>query len=178
MQHYVSKNTKARGLITKPNAIIEREVLLMDTEQIIRLIEAVSDSGLGEFEYQQDDVRLVLKAKVPVSVAMPAPEMVMPMTNIAPQAISPAAADNKEVAINEGEVVKSPLVGTFYSAPAEGEAPFVSVGDHVKKGQIIGIIETMKLMNEVESDRDGVVTAILIENEQVVEFGQPLVAIK
>ena len=159
----------------------------MDTEQIIRLIKEVSDSGLGEFEYSKDDVKLVLKAKTPVyqtvAVEMPRTNEQIPMPNMTDQVVNmsaPVESNNSttNTSESEGEAVKSPLVGTFYSAPAEGEAPFVSVGDTVKKGQIIGIIETMKLMNEVESDRDGVVSAILIENEQVVEFGQPLVVIR
>jgi len=143
----------------------------MDTEQIIRLVEAVAKSGLGEFKYNQDGVKLHLKAKKPMGVAM-APVVEMPATMPMDNALS------SEQAINIDEVITSPLVGTFYAAPAEDEPPFISVGETVKKGQIIGIIETMKLMNEVESDRDGVVSEILIENEQVVEFGQPLVAIR
>lgn len=152
----------------------------MDTEQIISLIEAVSASGLGEFEYQQGGVKLALKAKTPVCVAPSTVAMAdAQMTaSIAPTTGVTVVGNNEEAENTAGEVITSPLVGTFYSAPAEGEAPYISVGDTIKKGQIIGIIETMKLMNEVESDRDGVVTAILIENEQVVEFGQPLVAIK
>ena len=157
----------------------------MDTKQIIRLIEAVSASGLGEFEYNQDDVKLVLKAKTPVCMTTPVASaqevpVAVPMGNTAmvdAQTTAMQGSDSADVTIDDAKVVKSPLVGTFYSAPAEGEAPYISVGDTVKKGQIIGIIETMKLMNEVESDRDGVVSAILIENEQVVEFGQPLVVI-
>lgn len=74
----------------------------------------------------------------------------------------------------EGTPVCSPLVGTFYCAPSEGEEPFVKVGDRVKKGQVLGIIEAMKLMNEIECEQDGVVTAVLVENEQMVEYGQKL----
>ena len=156
----------------------------MDTEQIIRLVKEVAASELGEFEYSEGDVKLVLKAKTPVCqmspVEVPVANMPTPMMSIPATATNTPTAEgnsSSETSIDESEAVKSPLVGTFYSAPAEGEAPFVNVGDTVKKGQIIGIIETMKLMNEVESDRDGVVSAILIENEQVVEFGQPLVVI-
>ena len=149
----------------------------MNIEQIISLIEAVSTSGLGEFEYKKDGVKLVLKAKAPICVSAAPTEGQMSLIS-APEAMDKAlvGTDNHEVA-NKSEVIKSPIVGTFYSAPSEGEKPFVAVGDVVKKGQIIGIIETMKLMNELESDKEGVVTAILIENEQVVEFGQPLMEI-
>lgn len=80
-------------------------------------------------------------------------------------------ADNSEP---EGMIVKSPLVGTFYAAPAEDADPFVSVGDQVKKGQTLAIVEAMKLMNEIESDFDGKVAEIYVENGQAVEYGQPL----
>ncbi len=79
--------------------------------------------------------------------------------------------------LKEGNVVESPLVGTFYAAPAEDAEPFVKVGDHVKKGQTLGIVEAMKLMNEIESDYDGVVTAILVQNGDTVEYGMPLFCI-
>ena len=91
--------------------------------------------------------------------------------------VSAQAAETKED-IPSGNVVKSPLVGTFYSAPAPDADSFVKVGDTVKKGQVLGIIEAMKLMNEIESEYDGVVEAILVNNEEVVEYGQPLFRIK
>lgn len=136
----------------------------MEAEQIIRLIETVSASSLSEFEYQEGDVKLVLKAEKQVVAAVPAAA--------APVAV-PVSTEETEI-IDDGTLIKSPLVGTFYSAPSEDAQAFVQVGDTVKKGQVIGIIETMKLMNEIECDRDGVITGILIENEQVVEYGQPL----
>lgn len=147
----------------------------MQTEQIIQLIETVSASGLTEFEYSEGDVKLTLKSAPPAVVqaaAAPAPASVSAMEGA-------AAPDSEETAaFSDASVLKSPLVGTFYSAPAEDANPYVAVGDTVKKGQVLGLIETMKLMNEVECDRDGIVTAVLIENEQVVEYGQPLFAIE
>ena len=86
--------------------------------------------------------------------------------------------DTEKEEVIEGNEIKAPLVGTFYVAPSEGAAPFVSVGDKVKKGQVIGIVEAMKLMNEVESDYDGTVAAVLVENGEMVEYGQPLVIIQ
>ena len=83
-----------------------------------------------------------------------------------------AAEDHSEA--EEGVFVTSPLVGTFYTAPAEDAEPFVKVGDTVKKGQVVAIVEAMKLMNEIESDFDGTVTEILVKNGQAVEYGQPL----
>lgn len=136
----------------------------METEQIIRLIESVSSSALTEFEYQEGDIRLCFKKEKQIVAAAPAKAVPAALPESEPAA---AAAD-------DGTLIKSPLVGTFYSAPSEDAQAYVQVGDAVKKGQVIGIIETMKLMNEIECDRDGVIAEILIENEQVVEYGQPL----
>ena len=83
-----------------------------------------------------------------------------------------------EEAAPEGNLVKSPLVGTFYAASAEGAEPYVKVGDKVKKGQVLAIVEAMKLMNEIESEFDGTVEEVLVENAQSVEYGQPLFRIK
>ena len=93
-----------------------------------------------------------------------------PVTAEAPKAEVPAKEENEV----RGKVVESPLVGTFYAAPAEDASPFVSVGDQVKKGQTLAIVEAMKLMNEIESEYDGTITEILVENGEAVEYGQPL----
>lgn len=141
----------------------------MKIEEMKELIQAVSDSDVDEFKYSDDKCSVrIMKNKTQVVAA-----------EAVPAAAAPAAADTaeKEPEI-EGNQVKAPLVGTFYAAPAEGADPFVSVGDKVKKGQVIGIVEAMKLMNEVESDFDGTVTDILVENGEMVEYGQPLVVIK
>lgn len=132
----------------------------METEQMIQLIQAVAASGLTEFEYKSGDVKLVLKAD----------HMIKQTETVTREVISPV--------VETGHWVKSPLVGTFYRAVQEDAEPYVQVGDTVKKGQVLGIIETMKLMNELESDRDGVIAEIAIENEQVVEFGQKLFRIE
>ena len=92
-------------------------------------------------------------------------------------AASPSAKSTEETFASE-KVVTSPLVGTFYASSAPDKEAFVKVGDHVKKGQVLGIIEAMKLMNEIESDYDGVVDSILVNNEEVVEYGQPLFRIR
>ena len=107
-------------------------------------------------------------------------QSVMPMQTAAASAMSVASADSEEKAAGtkpaeqEGFLVKSPLVGTFYAAPAEDAAPYVAVGDTVKKGQTVAIVEAMKLMNDIESDFDGTVAEILVENGEMVEYGQPL----
>lgn len=182
----------------------------MTIDEIVTLIQAVSDNGLTSFEYEEGNQKLVLKKKkkknvsqapvapvvisqpaTPVAVAMPqvpaelaaggARGLVLPGT--AGTAETPAADSRAEAGgdipdIGSDKVVVSPLVGTFYSASSPDADPFVRVGDAVKKGQVLGIIEAMKLMNEIESEYDGVVEAVLVENESVVEFGQPLFRIK
>ena len=90
----------------------------------------------------------------------------------------PVSPEKREEELPEGNVVKAPLVGTFYASSSPEAEPFVKVGDTVKKGQVLGIIEAMKLMNEIESEYDGVVESILIENESLVEYGQPLFVIR
>ena len=168
----------------------------MKVEQILQLIDAVSNSELTEFKYEEDGVKLSLKktdgkegtvipAPLPAPAApavpmaaVPAPAAVFPEAPAAgtvSTAATSQAADAKEVPA--GNVVRSPLVGTFYAAPAEDAEPFVKVGDSVKEGQVLAIVEAMKLMNEIESDFTGTVTEILVENGQPVEFGQPLFVI-
>ena len=143
-------------------------------EDILKIMDRFDKSNMTALELDNDGFFLSLESKKEpiVTGAMPVVETVM-----MPQAVEAGATQNAPVAAKseEGTLVKSPLVGTFYAAKAEGEAPFVSVGDKVTKGQVIGIIEAMKLMNEIEAECDGTVAEILVENEQLVEYGQPLV---
>lgn len=151
----------------------------MEFENLLTLIKTVSDSELTDFDYEENGTRIRLKKKKETVVVSGASSNVpvMGLENI--QTVENAAAvntantqtDNGEP---EGMIVKSPLVGTFYAAPAEDADPFVSVGDPVKKGQTLAIVEAMKLMNEIESDFDGKVAEIYVENGQAVEYGQPL----
>ena len=162
----------------------------MKVEQVLELVKAVSDSELTEFKYEEDGVKLSLKKTsdkivqvqapaAPVAAPVIAPA-VMPAAPV-PAAASAAPANEEpgtaEAAAPAGNVVKSPLVGTFYAAPAEDAEPYVKVGDSVKEGQVLAIVEAMKLMNEIESDFTGTVKEILVENGQGVEFGQALFVI-
>ena len=166
----------------------------MTIDEIVTLIQAVSDNGLTSFVYEEGDQKLVLKkkkkknvAQAPVVISQPAAPMMgtMPMQMAAaPAALSEApekaAEEKKESTLDIGsdKVVTSPLVGTFYSSASPEAEAFVKEGDTVKKGQVLGIIEAMKLMNEIESEYDGVVEAVLVNNEDVVEYGQPLFRIR
>ena len=151
----------------------------MEFENLLTLIKTVSDSELTDFDYEENGTRIRLKKKketVVVSgtssnVPVMGLENIQTVENVAAVNTANTQTDNGEP---EGMVVKSPLVGTFYAAPAEDADPFVSVGDQVKKGQTLAIVEAMKLMNEIESDFDGKVAEIYVENGQAVEYGQPL----
>ena len=156
----------------------------MDYQQILELVKEVSKAGLTNFEYTEGNIRIAM------SCPQPEEKIVVPASNLVLQEAAGAGANTVETAVSAqqeleqiveekgGNVVKSPLVGTFYAAPSEDAQPFVKVGDTVKKGQTLAIVEAMKLMNEIESEFDGVVTEILVENEDNVEYGQPLFRIQ
>lgn len=143
----------------------------MDLESILKIMDRFDRSNMTSFCLEEEDFSLTLESKKKQVVAAAGAPVV---TEVVPQAVVNVAEEGN-TAQSEGTLVKSPLVGTFYAAKAEGEAPFVSVGDKVTKGQVIGIIEAMKLMNEIEAEADGTVAEILVENEQLVEYGQPLI---
>lgn len=148
----------------------------MKLEEMKELIQALSDSDVDKFEYKDDDFSVKLSKNETKVIA--APEFATPPVPAAaalPQAAPESVPVKEEV---EGNAVTAPLVGTFYSAPSEGAEPFVQVGDTVKKGQIVGIVEAMKLMNEVESEFDGTVVSIPVNNGDIVEYGEPLVIIR
>jgi acetyl-CoA carboxylase biotin carboxyl carrier protein len=151
----------------------------MDLRKLKKLIDLVQESGIAELEITEGEekVKIVKGGRaVPEMVGMlPAPAAAAaPATPTTPAPPPPAEVPPKV----EGHVLKSPMVGTFYRAPSPGAKPFVEVGDTVKMGQTVCIIEAMKLLNEIEADKDGVVKAILAENGQPVEYGEPLLAIE
>jgi len=150
----------------------------MDLRKLKTLIELVESSGIAELEIQEGEERVrITRASVsgtgPSAAPAPVQAAAAPMPAPAPAlALVPAAS-----AEQEGHLVKSPMVGTFYRAASPGAKPFVEVGDSVQVGDTLCIIEAMKLMNEIEADEAGVVKQVLAENGQPVEFGQPLVVI-
>jgi acetyl-CoA carboxylase biotin carboxyl carrier protein len=144
----------------------------MDLRKLKKLIDLVQESGIAELEITEGEekVKIVRGGAVsimPAAAAAPPPE---------PRAAAPApaAAQAEPPPGQEGHVVKAPMVGTFYRSPSPDAKPFVEVGQAVKEGDTICIIEAMKLMNEIEADAAGVIKAILVENGQPVEYGQPL----
>ena len=149
----------------------------MDLRKLKTLIDLVQNSGISELEISEGEekIRIAkhLTAAAPTTVMVGAPA-VAPMA-AAPVAAAPAAP--VENALPEGHVVTAPMVGTFYRSGSPGNPPFVEVGQAVKEGDTLCILEAMKLMNEIEADASGTIKAILVENGQPVEFGQPLFVI-
>jgi acetyl-CoA carboxylase biotin carboxyl carrier protein len=149
----------------------------MDLRKLKTLIELVESSGIAELEISEGEERVRITRTVASTQQSYAPAHA-PQISIAPatQAVAPAAETTKP-AVAEGHVVKSPMVGTFYRSASPGSKAFVDVGQSVNTGDTLCIIEAMKLLNEIEADQGGVIKAILVENGQPVEFGQPLFVI-
>ena len=146
----------------------------MEVKEILELMKAVSDHDFTKFELEHGETKLIIKRekenetlryiKLPDTNQMAAPVL----------GAEKAQGDAAESGIKAGNVITCPLVGTFYTSPAPDAEQFIQVGDHVKKGQVIGIVEAMKLMNEIESEYDGVVAEVLVSDAEAVEYGQPL----
>ena len=150
----------------------------MDLRKLKTLIDLVGESGVAELEITEgeDRVRIVNRPSAPAQAVqyVAQPQAAVVEATPLPAAAPAPAAEPARPSLS----ITSPMVGTFYRAPSPGAAPFIEVGDQVKKGQVIGIIEAMKLLNEVEADKDGVVKAFAAENGQPVEYGQPLVILE
>ena len=150
----------------------------MDLRKLKKLIDLVQESGIGEIEITEGEekVRISRQGTSPAPMIMASPTVQPMIAGIAGPAASPPPA--AAPAQPTGHTLKSPMVGTFYRAPSPGAPPFVEIGQSVSKGQTLCIIEAMKLLNEIESDVSGTVKAILVENGQPVEYGQPLFLIE
>jgi acetyl-CoA carboxylase biotin carboxyl carrier protein len=147
----------------------------MDLRKLKKLIDLVQESGIAELEITEGEEKVKIVKGGAGGGAAPAAVMMAPVAHQA--AAAPAAASvpaEAEPAAPEGHVVKAPMVGTFYRSPSPDAKAFVEVGQGIKEGDTICIIEAMKLMNEIEADASGIVKAILVENGQPVEYGQPL----
>jgi len=148
----------------------------MDLRKLKTLIELVESSGIAELEISEGEERVRITRSLPAPALQASAGPANIPTTVLTTGERPAAASTPP-AEPEGHTVKSPMVGTFYRAASPGTEAFVDVGDEVQVGDPLCIIEAMKLMNEIEADRAGVVKAILVENGQPVEYGQPLIVI-
>lgn len=153
------------------------------TESVRELIEMMKSGGIGELNLKTDGFKLRLRSEA-VALAAATPVMGMPsayaMPGLAPSNATHETGSNavaEEPAEKDGHVVTSPMIGTFYAASAPGEPAYVQIGDEVETGQVVGIIEAMKIMNEITADKSGVVTEILVDNAEPVEYGSPLIRI-
>jgi acetyl-CoA carboxylase biotin carboxyl carrier protein len=146
----------------------------MDLRKLKKLIDLVQESGIAELEITEGEEKVKIVKGGTASVSTVAPVSAPVAAELRPAAPASAAPAADAPAGQEGHVVKAPMVGTFYRSSSPDAKPFVEVGQAVKEGETICIIEAMKLMNEIEADASGVVKAILVENGQPVEYGQPL----
>ena len=149
----------------------------MDIRKVKKLIELLEESNINEIEIKEgeESVRISRGGSIVAAPAAPAPVIAAPAAAPAP-APTPAAVDTSPAA-PAGHTVNSPMVGTFYRSPAPSAPAFIEVGKTVKAGDVICIVEAMKMMNQIEADKSGVIEAILVEDGQPVEFDQPLVVI-
>jgi acetyl-CoA carboxylase biotin carboxyl carrier protein len=159
-----------------------------DIADLKQLIEFLKEHGVAEFDLDRGDLKIRLKFSQPAGSAgvsdlarllAQAPAAAAPVQHAAAPAAAAPAAPAAPVDPDAGlHIVKSPIVGTYYGSPSPGAAPFVAVGDRVEKGQVICIVEAMKLMNEIESDAAGEIVKCFVTNGQPIEFGQPLFSIR
>lgn len=149
----------------------------MDLRKLKKLIDLVQESGISELEVTEGEEKVRIAKHYGAAAAAPQQYYMAPaaMPAAAPAASSVNLDDEDE--LPEGHVVKSPMVGTFYRSPSPGAEAFVQIGQTVKQGDTLCIIEAMKLLNEIEADASGVVKAILLDNGEPVEFGEPLFVI-
>ena len=155
----------------------------MDLNQLKSILELVREHELSEFEVEHEGLRLKIRKDpagtvVAVPAHGPAIPVVLPQAGVQAAPVPAGAGPEASADEVELEVVKSPIVGTFYRSAEPGAAPFVDVGTHVKKGQVLCIIEAMKLMNEIDSEYDGEIVSVYIENGQAVQYGERLFAIR
>ena len=161
----------------------------MDLKLVKKLLDLISDSEVDEVSIEEGDFKLKVKKKaesapanihyqIPPGQAQPAPAPAQPLQAPAPAQNDSGSAEGSAESQPAGEVVKSPIVGTFYEAPSPDSDPFVKVGDRIEKGQPLCIVEAMKIMNEIEAEFSGTIQKVVVENGQPVEFDQPLFIIK
>lgn len=154
----------------------------MEVSEILQLIDRINDSNLEYFEFNEGDTKITLAKAMPQNnlITVPQTEPQLPVASPVnnTQTAIQTEMDSEPVSQEEGTCVTSPMVGVAYLQAGPGQEPFVQIGDRVEVGDTLLIIEAMKLMNEIQADRSGIVTEILVDNEMIVEYGQDLVRIK
>ena len=150
---------------------------MIDIEKIEQLVKVLEGSSLTEMTVKDGDFKITM-SKLDNAPVVASVSAVPGLSGAPAPAAAPVPAAPKEAVKEESEYIVSPIVGTFYSAPAPDAPAFVKVGDHVKNGQTVCILEAMKLMNEIQSEYDCEIEAVLVSNEQKVEYGQPLFRVK
>jgi len=172
---------KKTGTTNTRDSAAKQDPGRVDLAEVRRILDFMKEQGLDELEYKRGELRVRLKRSgaSPVYTAAqtaPRPSPAAPVPAAAPAGAT--ASSDPPLPTENLHIVKSPIVGTFYATPSPDAPPFVKVGDAVKKGQVLCIIEAMKLMNEIEADQDGEIARVLVETGQPVEYGQPLFAIR
>lgn len=158
----------------------------MNYEMIMQMMDKMAQTGMTKFSYKKGETEIKIEnqpvasvpSATPVPVSVPVVPAAVPSAPYAEQDCTPAEPMTEAASDDSLKTMNSPLIGTFYSSPSPDMPPYVKTGDTVKKGQVVGIVEAMKLMNEIECEFDGVIEEILVENEQTVEYGQPMFKIK
>ena len=151
----------------------------MDLRKLKKLIELVEESGIGELEITEGEEKVrISKSASSTQTYVTAPPVMQAVSPAGAEPVAAAPAPVGAESLPEGHIVKAPMVGTFYRTSTPGANPFVEVGQAVKAGETLCIIEAMKLLNEIESDKDGIIKAVLVENGQPVEYGEPLFVIE
>ncbi len=148
----------------------------MDIRKVKKLIELLEESDIDEIEIHEgeESIRISRHSQVAPPTLVHGPTAVLPISQSEPSRVELPTVGQGEVTTPSGHTVTAPMVGTFYRAPSPGTKPFVEVGQPVGVGDTLCIIEAMKMLNQIESDKDGIVTGILVENADPVEYGQPL----
>jgi acetyl-CoA carboxylase biotin carboxyl carrier protein len=155
----------------------------MDIRKIKKLIELLEESGIAEIEIKEGEEALRISrmstatAHMPTVASLPLAAPQLPAAAAAPPTVQSAASGASKAKSNE-HVITAPMVGTFYGAPSPGAKPFVEIGDEIKVGQVLCIIEAMKMMNQIEADKAGRLTSVMARNGDPVEFGQPLFVVE
>ena len=154
----------------------KKKGLQVEMDDITKLIELLKTSGINEIEVTQGETGIRLRKDPEPQISQAT--VASAQQTAAPQVTQPVAEMVKDGGKIDGKLMKSPMVGTYYEAPAPDASPYVQIGDKIKKGQTICIIEAMKTMNQIEAEEDGILKEVLVSNAQPVEFGEPLFVIQ